>query len=90
MESSAIELSGHAREQAALRGIDEATVVRVAAAPDQRERTHSDREVRQSLLRMGDEARLYLIRVVVELRPLRQTIISVYRTSKIRKYWRPT
>jgi hypothetical protein len=30
---------------------------------------------------------LYLIRVVVDVGPSDETVVTVYRTSKIEKYW---
>lgn len=33
---------------------------------------------------------LYLLRVIVDVRPLETTIVTAYRTTRIRKYWSAT
>lgn len=81
-------LSDHAKTEARRRGISEATVLRVATTPEQRVAVRADREVRQSRIVDSASGKLYLIRVAVDSGRDGDTIVTVYRTSKIRKYWR--
>ncbi|MDQ2963719.1 MAG: DUF4258 domain-containing protein [Pseudomonadota bacterium] len=82
-----IGLSKHAREQAARRGLSEEIVLSVAQAPEQRFVVRPGRELRQSRVAMPIGGTLYLIRVVVDVGPNDETVVTVYRTSKIEKYW---
>jgi hypothetical protein len=82
-----IALSKHAREQAARRGLNEDIVLAVAQAPEQRLSVRRGREVRQSRVAMPAGGTLYLIRVVVDAGQSDETVVTVYRTSKIEKYW---
>lgn len=82
-----IALSKHAREQAARRGLSEEIVLGVARAPEQRLVVRPGRELRQSRVAMPAGGTLYLIRVVVDAGPSDETVVTVYRTSKIEKYW---
>jgi hypothetical protein len=82
-----IALSKHAREQAARRGLSEEIVLAVARAPEQRFVVRPGRELRQSRVAMPAGGTLYLIRVVVYADPSDETVVTVYRTSKIGKYW---
>ena len=50
-------------------------------------RLRTDREVRQSRTRLGDDPMEYLVRVIVDRLPDEIRIITAYRTSKIGKYW---
>jgi Domain of unknown function (DUF4258) len=85
-----IALSKHAREQAARRGLSEEIVLEVARAPEQRLVIRPGRELRQSHVAMPAGGTLYLIRVVVDASPSDETVVTVYRTSKIEKYWSKT
>jgi hypothetical protein len=85
-----IALSQHAHAQAARRGVSEETVLAVARAPEQRLSVRLGREVRQSRVEMPTGGTLYLVRVVVDTGPRDETVVTVYRTSKIDKYWRTT
>lgn len=80
-------LTGHARAEAERRGIPVETVQAVAAAPQQVVEGYGGLRVRQSRVEFVD-GRLYLVRVVVNdtVEPAR--IVTVYRTSKVEKYWR--
>ncbi len=80
-------LSDHARFEAARRGIEEATVRSVAQAPEQVLPLRPGREVRQSRMTLPPAGKLYLVRVVVDTGPDAEVIVTVYRTSKIDKYW---
>jgi len=86
--SSVPVLSDHVRRQAERRGIDEAILLTVATAPEQVAPVRDGREVRQSRVPFPPDGRLYLVRVFVDLSPGRETVVTVYRTSRITKYWR--
>jgi hypothetical protein len=77
-------LTDHAREEAARRSIPLAVLENVLRAPGQIVDTHSGRAIYQSQVHI--DGKLYLVRAIVEeTAPL--TVITVYRTSKIEKYW---
>ena len=83
-ESPFYRLTEHAREAAEQRGIALEIVDAVMHAPDQVLEVHPKRKIYQS--RVEIEGRLYLIRVIVEQSdPI--LVITIYRTSKIEKYW---
>jgi hypothetical protein len=77
--------TAHAVEEMMRRGLSEALVRSVVEAPDQVVESIEDREIRQSVIEM--EGKSYLIRVIVE-RSTPQAIVTVYRTSRIRRYWK--
>lgn len=81
-------LSDHVQLQAARRGIDEAIVRSVALAPEQVIPVRAGREVRQSRIPFPPDGVDYLVRVFVDVSPERETVVTVYRTSRIDKYWR--
>jgi hypothetical protein len=81
-------LSDHLRRQTARRGIDEAIVRTVAEAPEQVLQVREGREVRQSRVPFPPTGTVYLVRVFVDLLPGLETVVTVYRTSKVEKYWR--
>jgi hypothetical protein len=80
-------MSQHAREQAARRGLSESTVLEVARAPEQRVVVRPGREIRQSRIAAPPGGKLYLVRVVVDIGRRAETVVTVYRTSRIDKYW---
>jgi len=80
-------LSRHACEQMSRRGINHETVMRVVSCPDQ---TIADSEmptkiVYQSLIH--EDNRMLLLRVFVETDKHPYVILTVYKTSKISKYY---
>lgn len=79
-------LTKHARIQMQRRGIDEAIVHRILSAPEQRFSVRSGREVLQSRIML--EGRRFLVRVFVEVNRQPAEVVTVYRTTKIDKYWR--
>jgi hypothetical protein len=46
------------------------------------------RKVYQSLLELGDPPKTYLLRVFVDIDREPADVVTVYRTSKVDKYWR--
>lgn len=83
-----ITVTDHARWEATRRGIDEATVLRVARRPEQAVQVRPGREVRQSRVELASGSKTYLVRVIVDVAPKLVTVVTVYRTSKVEKYWR--
>ena len=77
-------ISDHAREEATRRGISLDILQGVMESPGQVINAHSDRKAYQSQVEI--DGKLYVVRAIVEMsNPL--TVITVYRTSKIEKYW---
>lgn len=81
------EISRHARDEAAIRGIPLALIEQVLDNPEQMVPEKSGRVTYQSRIRFED-GKEYLIRVVVAARATPPVVVTVYRTSKISKYWR--
>ena len=79
-------ISPHAAFEMERRGVDEALVRRVLAAPEQRESMRLGRDVLQS--RIEVDKRTYLVRVFVDVDRRPAEVVTAYRTSKIGKYWR--
>ena len=80
----AYRLTDHARQEMERRGISEVMVDRIMSEPQQVVQTYGDRQAYQSQAEIG--GKLYVVRVIVEEGdPL--TVITVYRSSKIAKYW---
>ena len=81
------ELSSHVQQEMARRGIPLAAVESVLAEPGQKVPEHGDVVCYQSKMEINEK--LYLVRVMVneKLRPPK--VVTVYRTSKISKYWKP-
>ena len=66
-----------------------AEVIRkVLSSPEQVETVRPGRVVVQSRVALGNPPRLYLIRVFVDVDRTPPEVVTVYRTSKIEKYWR--
>lgn len=81
-------LTDHARLEMARRQIDERDVAKVLAKPEQVEAVREGRKIYQSRIEVGDPAKLYLLRVLVDVDRTPPAVVTVYRTSKIEKYWR--
>lgn len=63
-------------------------VDRIMAEPEQRVDARPGRVVPQSRSSMKNSDRKYLIRVFVGVDRIPCEVVTVYRTSKISKYWR--
>jgi hypothetical protein len=81
-------LTEHARLEMARRQIDEGDIARVLAAPEQSEMVREGRVVFQSRIALGQPPQAYLLRVFVDVDRILPEVVTVYRTSKIAKYWR--
>ena len=84
----AYKITSHAAWEMERRGIDGATVDEVLSAPEQRIPMRQGREVLQSCMKLG--RKMYLVRAVVDTDREPAELVTVYRTSKIDKYWRET
>jgi len=73
------EFSRHALEQMELRGISKQTVEKILANPQQI-KEEDNKKVYQSIIKK------YLIRIFVNDKKNPKLIITVYKTSKIKKY----
>lgn len=80
-------LTGHAETEMRRRQIDQKSVAAVMAAPEQIVEGEGGRKVYQGKVECGGKT--YLVRLIVEDWHSPPVVITVYRTSKIEKYWRP-
>ena len=81
-------ITPHAQFEMRRRGLNEDTVRRILSAPEQRLDVRPGRILLQSRVSMGEPARMYLIRVIVDIDRLPTEVVTAYRTSKVSKYWR--
>ena len=63
-------------------------VRKLVREPEQVIPVRTGREIRQSKVYFTPENKGYLVRVVVDVNERLITVVTVYRTSKIEKYWR--
>lgn len=78
--------SKHAEREMARRGISRDIVEGVLAAPAQKVPEHAGILCYQSVVEI--DRKPYLVRVMVNETASPPTVVTVYRTSKIEKYWR--
>lgn len=81
-------IKDHARFEMSRRQISEKHVRLVLTAPQQMIDSGGGRRIYQSKLRLPESGKEYLLRVVVDMDPKPPEVVTVYRTSKISKYWR--
>lgn len=79
-------LTDHARFEMARRQVSENDVAQVLATPEYSELVRVGRALYQS--RSGDPNKMYLLRVFVDIDRDPPEVVTVYRTSKVNKYWR--
>lgn len=79
-------LTTHALEEMVRRQIDPAWVERVMKEPEQKLSGAGNRAILQT--RIETEGKVFLVRCVVEDWRSPPVVITVYRTTKIAKYWR--
>jgi hypothetical protein len=82
------ELSTHVQQEMDRRGIPLAVVESVLAAPAQIVPEHGDVVCYQSKAEINQKP--YLVRVMVNEKATPPKVVTVYRTSKINKYWKAT
>lgn len=81
-------LTDHARWEMARRDITEIEVMEVLTAPEQCTEVRPGRWAYQSRRYLGAPPRQYLLRVFVDIDRETVEVVTVYRTSKVGKYWR--
>ena len=81
-------ITEHALFEMKRRGLSEGLVRSVMSSPEQRMDVRPGRVVLQSRIPMGEPAKLYLLRVFLDVDRRPAEVVTVYRTSKISKYWR--
>ena len=82
------ELSTHVKEEMTRRGIPLSIVESVLAAPAQKVPEHGDVICYQSKVEINQKP--YLVRVMLNEKKTPPKVVTVYRTSKIKKYWKET
>jgi hypothetical protein len=80
--------TNHALTEMARREISQEDVRTVLANPEQMEIVREGRAVYQAKLEIGEPPKTYVLRVFVDIDRKPPHIVTVYRTSKIEKYWR--
>jgi uncharacterized protein DUF4258 len=78
----------HALTEMARREISQEHVRHVLANPEQMEWIREARAVYQARYGAGESPKIYLLRVFVDIDSKPPHVVTVYRTSKIEKYWR--
>ncbi len=81
-------ITPHAERQMVRRDLDVHLVDGILAAPEQGFKVGPGRVVLQSRVFMGTPEKMYLVRVFVDIERRPPGVITVYRTSKIWKYWK--
>ena len=79
-------LSRHAQEEMARRGIPDGMVETALATPQQKVPEHGAVVCYQSQVEIDQKP--YLVRIMVNETSSPPTVVTMYRTSKISKYWR--
>ncbi len=80
--------SDHALIEMTRREISQEQVRNVLANPEQTERVREGRAVYQAKCDMDEPPKTYILRVFVDIDRKPPYVVTVYRTSKIEKYWR--
>ena len=83
-----IRISNHAREQMAERGIPEEMVLEIIASPQQTVPQGEEKLIYQAVKYFEADEQHFLVRVFVNIIKQPNLVITVYRTSKITKYWK--
>ena len=81
-------VTDHAKLELSRRGLSEEIVHARLFAPVQRCAVRPGRVVLQSRISLGNPAATFLVRVFVDIDRRPPEVVTVYRTSKIEKYWR--
>ncbi|MDJ1171503.1 DUF4258 domain-containing protein [Roseofilum sp. BLCC_M154] len=81
------QFSNHALEEIQKRNIPMVLIEAVLWSPQQTLKQSEDIAIYQSQLDFGT-GKLYLLRVFINITVDPQLVVTVYRTSKIQKYWR--
>ena len=81
-------ISQHARHEMARRQISIQDVERLLEEPEQCLPLGPGRVVAQSRVAFGEPPANYLVRIFVDIDRVPAVVVTVYRTSKMSKYWR--
>lgn len=81
------EIFGHAMEESNRRGISRDIVESVLNNPGQIIDSYGEKKAYQSKIVFGS-GKIYLVRVIVKEYVDHAVVVTVYRTSRIEKYWR--
>ena len=79
-------ITDHAIFEMERRDIPLELVQRILENPEQRVSIRKGREVLQSRIQMNEKE--YLVRIFVDIDRSPPEVVTVYRTSKINKYWK--
>jgi hypothetical protein len=79
----------HAEAEMNRRGIPRMLVEAVLDKPQQIVEEYGNKKAYQSKIDFG-KGIIYLLRVIVDDTVTPKSVVTVYRTSKIEKYWRPS
>jgi len=83
-------LTDHAQMEMARRQILPSDVTSVFATPEHMEVVRPGRVIYQARVAWGTPPATYLLRVFVDIDRQPPDVVTVYRTSKITKYWKET
>ena len=81
-------LSNHAKDQMRRRQIKEENVSNTLIDPEHVETVNEGCKIYQKLIYSDDIRKSYLLRIIVDTDYEPPEVVTVYRTSKISKYWR--
>jgi len=81
------QISRHAREEMRLRGLPEDLVDAVLQNPLQIVNEYGNKKAFQSIVNLGT-GKDYLVRVIVNDSVEPANVVTAYKTSRIKKYWR--
>ncbi len=81
------EFTKHALEELRNRGISKETVEKILNNPKQILDSENNRKVYQDIIEFNDNKE-YVVRVILEETKNNLKVITVYKSSKISKYWR--
>jgi hypothetical protein len=81
-------LTDHALLEMSRRGIPKETVYEIMGSYEQEMDVRPGRKVYQARRLEGKPPRVYLYRIFVDIDRRPFEVVTVYRTSKIDKYWR--
>lgn len=79
-------ITAHAAFEMKRRGIDEAMLQSVLFEPGQRASVRAGRDVLEARVTIEDKE--FVVRAIVDIDRAPAAVVTVYRTTKIRKYWR--
>ncbi len=80
-----IRLTDHAKKQLAYRDVSQNQVIAIALSPEQIIEESDVPSIAQS--RVIEDGKTYLIRVAFRDEADVRVVITVYKTSKVKKYW---